>query len=252
MRKLIVVILLSVVNLVAYSQIGERRSELAVGVGGGYVMSNIGFTPDIPQKNLTGMTLGLTVRYTSEKYFKSICALVGELNITQGGWQEEINTADGAPVINPVTGVAEAYKRRLTYLQLPVLMRLGWGRERKGLQFYFEAGPQIGYMLSNKATSNFRYEERNQTDRVAALRDAALDTLSIQRKFDYGITAGLGIEFSHKRAGHFMIEGRYYYGLSDIFNNSKRDYFGRSNNNMIIVKFCWLYDIRKSGNEKIK
>lgn len=234
------------------AQIGERRSELAIGAGAGYVMSNVGFTPDVPQKNLAGMTIGLSVRYTSEKYFKSVCALVGELNIVQGGWREDILTVDNTPVVNPQTGIAEEYQRRLTYLQMPVMMRLGWGRERKGFQFYFQAGPQIGYLLGDKATRNFAHAERNWNDRVGPMRDAAMDSMSIERKFDYGITAALGLEFSHRRLGHFMVEGRYYYGLGDIFNNSKRDYFGRSNNNMIVVKLSWLYDIKKTDNPKIK
>ena len=49
-----------------------------------------------------------------------------------------------------------------------------------------------------------------------------------------------------------MLEGRYYYGLGDIFDNSKRDYFGRSNLGNIVVKLTYLFDIRRSDNSKIK
>ena len=55
----------------AMAQIGEHRSELSLGVNGGYMLSNVGFNPDIPQSMLGGITGGLTVRYTCEKYFKS-------------------------------------------------------------------------------------------------------------------------------------------------------------------------------------
>ena len=84
------------------------------------------------------------------------------------------------------------------------------------------------------------------------MRDAAQDSLPIQRKFDYGIAAGLGLEYSHPKFGHIMLEGRYYYGLGDIFDNSKRDYFGRSNLGNIVVKLTYLFDIRRSDNSKIK
>ena len=116
----------------ASAQIGDHRSEFAVGVNGGYLLSRVGFTPSVPQYQHKGLTGGLTVRYTSEKYFNSICAIVGELNIAQVGWKEKILTPQDEPVINAVTGMAESYQRDMTYLQIPVFARLGWGRERSG------------------------------------------------------------------------------------------------------------------------
>lgn len=231
---------------------GEHRNELCVGFNGGYVMSNVGFNPDIPQQMLGGITGGLTVRYTCEKYFSSVCALVGEINYAQVGWKEDILTAEDQPVINQYTGMPEEYQRRMTYVQVPMFARMGWGRERKGFQFFFQVGPQVGFLLGDKATANFEYDKRNVADRVGAQRDATQDSLPVQRKFDYGIAGGLGLEYSHPKLGHFMIEGRYYYGLGDIFNNSKRDYFGRSNIGNIVVKFTYLFDILKSNNPKIK
>lgn len=133
------------------AQVGEHRSELSVGVNGGYVMSNVGFNPSIPQKSLGGISGGLTVRYTCEKYFNSICALVGEVNYTQTGWKEDILTAEDMPVINQVTGLPEEYQRRLNYIQMPLMARMGWGRERKGLQFFCQLGPQLGLFMSDKA-----------------------------------------------------------------------------------------------------
>lgn len=241
-----------VLSVASSAQIGEHRSELAVGFNGGYTMSTVGFNPDIPQQQLGGITGGLTVRYTCEKYFNSICALVGEVNYTQAGWKEDILTAEDQPVINQYTGRAEQFQRRLTYVQVPLLARLGWGRERKGFQFFFQAGPQVGFFLGDKITANFDYDKRNTADRIGAQRDATQDSLGIQNKFDYGIAGGIGLEYSHPKLGHFIIEGRYYYGLGDIFKNSKSDYFGRSNVNNIIVKFTYLFDISKSNNPKIK
>lgn len=237
---------------IVYSQIGEFRSDLSLGVNGGYVMSSVGFNPEIPQKMHVGITGGLTVRYSCEKYFKSICALVGEVNFTQMGWKEDILTADDMPVINKVTGLPEEFQRELTYVQIPIFARLGWGRERKGFQFFFQVGPQVGFFLNDKITSNFNYDERNTSDRVGVQRDATQDTLAIKNKFDYGISGGLGLEFSHPKVGHFLLEGRYYYGLGDIYGNSKRDYFGRSNNSAIVVKLTYLFDIMKTNNSKIK
>lgn len=251
-RHLIIYIALLLCPLSAQAQIGEYRSDLSVGVNAGYVMSTVGFNPDIPQKQHGGLTGGLTVRYNSEKYFKSICALVGEVNIAQVGWKENILTDQDQPVMNSVTGLPEEYKRTLTYVQVPLFARMGWGRERKGFQFFFQAGPQVGFFLGDKVKSNFNYDERNQSDRIGAQKEAVQDSLPIQRKFDYGIAAGIGLEYSHPKLGHLLVEGRYYYGLGDIYNNSKRDYFGRSNIGSIVVKVSYLFDVFKTNNPKIK
>ena len=74
----------------ARAQVGEYRTDLAIGFNGGYVMTNVSFTPDVPQDLLGGMTGGLTIRYTCEKYFSSICAITAEVNYTQAGWKERI------------------------------------------------------------------------------------------------------------------------------------------------------------------
>ena len=200
------------------AQVGEHRSELAVGVNGGYALSSVGFVPKVPQGQHGGITGGLSVRYTSEKYFNSICAIVAELNY-------------------------------------PVFARLGWGRERRGFQFFFQVGPQFGTFLSESTKMNFDWKDRTPvysdgTGRTSSV--VAQDTMAVEHRIDYGIAGGLGLEYSHPRLGHFLLEGRYYYGLGDIYGNSKRDYFGRSNFSNIVVKLTYLFDIRKTKNSKIK
>ena len=244
------------------AQVGEHRSELAVGVNGGYVMSNVGFIPKVPQGLHTGLTGGLTFRYTSEKYFNSICAIVAELNYAQIGWKESILTPDDDPVINPSTGLAEEYQRNMNYVQLPVFARLGWGRERRGFQVFFQVGPQIGMFLSESSDYNFDLDNPNLSDRTSIISSAyvrggaqigsGMYHMPVENKIDYGIAGGLGLEFSRPKLGHFMLEGRYYYGLGDIYGNTKRDYFGRSFFSNIIVKMTYLFDIQQTKNSKIK
>jgi hypothetical protein len=70
--------------------------------------------------------------------------------------------------------------------------------------------------------------------------------MAVENKFDYGITAGLGVEFSTPHMGHFILEGRYYYGLGNIYGDTKKDYFASSNMSSIMVKLTWLFDIVKT------
>lgn len=250
MKQFFLSLTLLAVSLTVTAQIGDYRSEFALGVNGGYILSDVGFTPNVPQKKHGGLTGGLTLRYTSEKYFSSICAVVAEINYAKIGWKEDILTPDDLPVINATTRVAESYQRDMTYLQVPVFARLGWGRERKGVQFFFQAGPQIGFFLNEKTKSNFDFSKMNIKDRTSKI--VAQDTMAVERRIDYGIAAGLGVEFSLPHLGHLMVEGRYYYGLGDFYGNSKRDYFARSNHNNIVVKITYLFDVKKTNNHKIK
>ena len=233
-----------------HAQVGEHRNDLAVGVNGGYVLSNVSFVPSVPQGLHGGITGGFSVRYTCEKYFKSICALYAEVNYAKIGWKEEILDINDKPVINPHTQLEEEFKNTINYIQIPVMAHLGWGRERSGFQFFVNIGPQFGVYLSEGSTANYDVVRPNMDDRVSPV--IAQDTMKVENKFDYGIAGGLGLEFSHRKLGHFMLEGRYYFGLGNIYGDSKRDYFARSNYGNIVVKLTYLCDIIKTKNDKIK
>ena len=147
---------LALLPLSVAAQVGEFRKDLAIGVNGGYVLSNVGFVPKVPQGMLGGATFGITGRYTCEKYFSSICAIVAEMNYAQIGWKEKILTLKDEPVplLTDETQTLQ-YSRKMSYLQIPVLARLGWGRERSGVQAFVQLGPQIGFFLSDKIETNF-------------------------------------------------------------------------------------------------
>ena len=223
------------------AQMGDHRSIFSIGVNGGYAMSTIGFTPSVSQGKHGGMTGGLSMRYVCEKYFSTICSIYAEVNYAQLGWKENIKDVNNQPVINASTKEAENYKRTLNYIQVPIFAHLAWGKEQKGFQFFIQAGPQFGYLLSESTDSNFAFDQRNMDDR--ANKVYAQDSMSVENKFDYGIAAGAGIEFSAPKIGHFLLEGRYYYGLGNIYGDSKRDYFSKSNNGSIMIKLTYLRDI---------
>jgi hypothetical protein len=252
-RYLILLLVVHCSLLATRAQVGEYRNDLAVGVSAGYMLSSVGFVPEVPQKQLGGMTGGVTLRYTCEKYFKSVCAIVADVNLVQTGWKENIMDMDNQPVYyvndtekaNPLS-----YERHMKYVQVPIMARLGWGRERKGLQGFIQLGPQIGFFLDESTTSNLQPGIGTQTERSSKI--VAQDTMAVQKKFDYGIAVGGGIEFSHPKVGHFILEGRYYYGLGDIYKNSKSDFFGRSNFGQIVIKATYLFDIIRTKNDKIK
>lgn len=264
-RHILALLLLG--SLPAHAQIGEHRSDFAVGVNGGYMLSKVGFTPDVSQGYHGGITGGFSLRYVCEKYFKTICSIYAEVNYAQAGWKENILDVNDQPVVITETGEALAYKRTINYVQIPVFAHLAWGRETKGVNFFVNAGPQFGFYLSDKQTSNFQIAKSGSyyvmtrpdgssitvaDDNARVNNVVAQDTMAIEKKFDYGIAVGAGIEYSHPKIGHFLLEGRYYYGLGNIYGSSKRDYFGKSNYGQIVVKLSYLFDIARTREVKRK
>ena len=212
-----------------FAQVGEYRSALSVGVNGGYLFNRISFDPTIKQAYHGGATVGVTLRYTCERYFKMLCAVQAEVNYAQMGWKEVIETS------------SDTYSRTVNYIQVPLLARLGFGKEVKGVMGYLVLGPQLGFYLSDKDKRGGEWSAATlalRPNRVVEQYD-----LPIEKKFEYGITGGLGREVNTKRAGHFMLEGRYYFGLSNIFHDGKADTFGRSANGAIVAKVSYLFDV---------
>ena len=243
---------LLMVSMSVHAQIGEHRNDFSVGANGGYVMSNVGFTPKVPQTQHGGVTGGFSYRYVCEKYFKTICSIYGEVNYSQVGWKEDILDVDNAPVTITGTGEGLAYQRTATYIQVPIFAHLAWGRETRGLNIFVNAGPQFGYLLSEKTKTNFSVQNPPSTDNDRVSNVVAQDTMAIENKFDYGIALGLGAEYSIPNVGHFLLEARYYYGLGNIYGASKKDYFGKSNYGQIVVKLAYLFDITRTKGVKRK
>ncbi len=220
---------LSTFNLKA--QVGEYRSAFAIGVNGGCVFNRVSFDPTIKKSYHQGMTGGITLRYTSEKYFAMLCAIQAEVNYAQMGWTEVIETS------------SDTYSRTVNYIQVPLLARLAYGKEEKGLMGYLVLGPQLGFYLSDSDKRGGEWSEATLALRPNHVVEQY--SLPIQNHFEYGITGGLGLEVNTRKAGHFMIEGRYYFGLSNIFHDGKADPFGRSANGAIVAKATYLFDVIK-------
>ena len=244
MRKALLLLLFFIVPLWSNAQIGDHRNDLSIGLNAGLSLANVGFVPKVTQTMLPGYTAGLSLRYVCEKYFSTICSVFAELNYTQMGWREDIRDLNSAPVFNKTTGSYEKYDHILNYIQLPALAHLAWGNETKGVNFFIEAGPQFGYFITDKVNATFTKDNANIDDR--ANKTIAQVDMAVENKFDYGIAAGIGVEYSVRGLGHFLLSGRYYYGLANIYGASKSDYFAKSNHNAIQVRLSYLIDLTKT------
>ena len=207
-RRLLLCLLLALPTGL-HAQLGEPRSALKYGFGAGLAMNSVGFTPSIKQKLHLGPTIGIVGRLYSEMYFKTLCSLLAELNQTQLGWREEI------------------------------LAHLAWGREAHGLAGFLNLGPQVGVLLGEGTSQSAQWTLNAEGNPDRPNNRFAQYTMDVEHRIDYGIMAGAGIEW-HTRAGHFALEGRYYYGLADIYGNSKKDVFARSNHSTVSIRLSYL------------
>ncbi len=211
--RFLVLLFLIPATLVAQNK-NSFQPEWAYGINGGVTISNISFNPTVPQSSYMQYAGGATGRYISENHW----GLQLELNYSQRGWKEYHPD-------NPAT----QYSRQLNYLELPMFTHLYFNMGRR-FRLFFVAGPQVGFLLSENAVASGLPEGDS--------RPPYYD-MKIQNKFDWGICGGGGVEL-RTGVGSFLLDGRYYFGLSDIFNNSKADYFAASSNKVINVKLSYL------------
>ena len=208
------------------AQVESPRSALEVGIAGGLNLNRMEFQPSIRQKLLQGINGGISARYTSEKYFSMICATQVEVNFSQRGILEDFDD-----------GTLNYYSRTTNYIEVPLFAHLSWGKEKRGFQFFLNLGPQFGFFINESENYNGDWEVANRPSSIRPLYGK-----SVENTFDYGIAGGLGLEYKSP-IGNFFVEGRYYYGLSDIFGNSKTDDFGRSANTTITARIGYSFTI---------
>lgn len=186
------------------------RPHISIGARAGATMSRASFSPSIPQTWITGSCGALTFRYTEEKLF----GLVAELGWTTRGWREDFK---GAPF---------SYSRSVTYLTLPVMTHIYFGSRR--FKCFVNLGPSVSMRLGDKITADFDYRDPLQVPDFPKNRQTEQLYADITGRFDYGITAGLGFEFWVHPRHSVSLEGRFYYGLGNMFPSSKADTFGAS------------------------
>lgn len=186
------------------------NSNISIGAKAGVDLSRIFFNPSVKQDFKPGMILGGQFRYIEENHF----GLIAEINFAQRGWKEKFDNKEFA------------YSRTIDYLMVPVLAHIYFGRRGR---FFANIGPEIGFLLGDKVSSNF--------DEALAPDIAGFDkyhttqqyTEPVKQKVDYGIAAGLGGEFNINRRNSISAEVRFYYGLGNLFSSARKDYFNASN-----------------------
>lgn len=218
MKKILILIISGWASFtVCQAQKSAFKQELAIGGSFGVNFSSVSFVPKVQKSMLMGFNIGGTIRWNTEPNL----GLQAELNFTQQGWKESY---EERPDLH--------YSRTINYIELPFLTHIHFGSER--VRVFVNLGPKIGYAISESTDSNLGSEEPNLTNKQ--------HNMAIERKFDWGLCGGPGLEL-RTGIGSFLLEGRYYYALGDIFNSRKGDVFSKSAGQVISAKLTYLIPI---------
>ena len=199
----------------ASAQQKKFPTEHSFGISVGATLSRTTFIPTVIQEYRVGTTFGVSYRYIQEKYF----GIQAELRYSAKGWN---NRLEDYPDLN--------YSKALHYVEMPILTHIFFGN--KSFRWIFNAGPQVGYLLSDTTDSNVTGAVENEETRHHSER--------IKYKFDYGIVGGTGMEIRFGK-NSILLEGRYYFGLGDLFPNEKKDIFETSSNQSISINLSYMF-----------
>jgi len=219
-KRIILVLVLPFFALLLYGQKKDFKPEWNVGIGFGPTFSSIDFQPRVTTSNRMQYHGGVAVRYIGENHL----GVIAELNYSQQGWEQNFKD-------NP----EYEHSHQLNYLEIPILTHIYFGNK---VRFVFNLGPKISFLMSDSEKMNQALADYLSSGNAPNTFVTHQFYRLADKKIDYSIMAGLGLEF-RTGIGSFALEGRYTFGLGDVYNNARSDVFSRSANRVISARLTY-------------
>lgn len=220
MKRLSYILLILISCASAYAQPRLSVPELYIGVQGGVTGSTVLFSPTVRYMTpiYNGARLygngGLVFRWNGHNH----CGLQAELNYLPRGWRE--------------VSTAGTYERQLHYVELPVMSHFFFGKKRG--RGFINIGPQIGYCVYDDGGTGTQ------------LTPDGPQYEPIKKRFDWGVTAGIGGGYRSRKAGMWQIELRANFSLGTLFGGRTTDYFKTLNNPLeASINLAWLWEFHR-------
>lgn len=231
-QKMVTSLLALLLVLAGCSQLSAQKRiprEVHLGVIGGANLSEYTLYPRVTQKLTQGYTGGVAVRYIEETLF----GLQAELLLTQRGFTDYYEQHQDWQ-----------FSRTLTYVEVPVMAHIYFKVGDKH-EVIVDMGPKLGFYLSDNVMDQMP-ADFGQIGSETETYTSEHHSLAVTKKFDYGIQAGLGYEFKFSDKMSMQLQGRYYYGLGNIWPDTKADIFEQSSNQsiQIVMSLWWRHTIR--------
>lgn len=184
MKKIKLAIIASMMALMALPAFSQESNVTRFGVKGGVNFSNFRID-DVEDNNLkAGINLGLFMKLP----ISDVVAIQPELLYSSKGSKLKYD--------NIIQGKGE-YRFNMNYLELPVM-----GVFHIGDVFNVQVGPYISYLTS----ANIKNMDEDLT--IQGVTDLKEDNFN---RLDYGVAAGVGLDFNG-----FVVGARYNYGLKEV------------------------------------
>lgn len=215
----------------------SASAQWSIGVDGGVSFNTLqtgrSYDYDRNYDSKTGFTVGIPVRYD----FKDWLGLQTEVAVMQKNYKMHRSAIYRY----------NYYDYTNTFLNIPVMARFSFGG--RNLRGYMLAGGYVGGWLKSHvkgAQNQYFLIPETTEDRFGKYKfdeDVKFDSRRDNR-FDGGLVAGLGLQYSISREIGVFAEGRYYYALTDMQKNYMKGLQGRYNNT-ITISLGVIYTFRK-------
>jgi opacity protein-like surface antigen len=194
----------------AQTQGQSKSSKAQFGIKGGLNIANLNFsgtgapsTKAVPNLNIgTFVEIGINDKW----------AFQPELIYSMQGAKFQLIYVEGSTVYD----TRNTFK--LHYLNIPLMMKYA---ENK---IFFEAGPQIGFLMSAKLKTE-----------VEGFGSDEQDAKEIFKKIDLGLGFGLGYNFTQQLSANF----RYNFGLTNIAETESDD--EKVKNSVIVLSVAYKF-----------
>ena len=229
------------------------EQEVDLGISGGADFSKISFLHNdrlrmgqIGNQSFTpNYRMGVVCRYISQNHF----GLQIETNYVKAGWKESYVDDSGSwYVYNSESQMMEdvyglILSRDISYIEVPLLAHIYFGKRK--VRFFVNLGPVVNFIVGY---GDLKTGGKNENMSHVVLKSDDPRISDDYQKVGYGVNGGLGLNFILGKM-HMIIEGRYMYGFSDLYDNNKADVFQRSNNQLFNLTMSLMFPVIKfKGN----
>ncbi|HVI46903.1 MAG TPA: porin family protein [Chitinophaga sp.] len=224
----------------------QAQGQFEVGITGGYnknyVHTSAGARTFAKYDSRSGFVVGIPVRYT----FNNWLAVQAEPSYIQKNYRyERSNFFDGIYQNNTNS-----------YVQLPLMAHFSFGGDK--LKGFFNAGGYGAYWVNGRIKGTMAnifdagdpIPDDKPIDNYFQLNKPynynekyAFDSRR-DRRMEFGLLAGAGVEYLLSQRFRFFVEGRYYYSLTDQQKDYMVNQVPRYNDTYVIQAGC-LFNLRK-------
>ncbi len=203
---LLVLTLLLLQGITAFAQPRLQRPEYWLGVHGGVSAGTVLFKP--AESGMSPITKACVLGGNGGLVFRY-------MGHKYCAFQMELNYMHRGWTQTTTSGLTG---HNLHYIDLPILMHLNVGSDQ--CRWFLDFGPQIGYCV---------YDESK----------------SIDKRFNWGLVAGTGIEFQTRKAGMYWLGVRYDFSLGGVYGTSVTDSHSLANPMDLSVNLGWIMPVKK-------